>query len=263
MSPTFDTPIRTNAASLDKVLALRQPTLLILEMPNCAPCTSLDQPLKELARRFAGQVLIVRLENITEAGLQTRFNVSRVPSLLLLKDEHEISRMEGAPSAEVLTQALRYLAGQAPAFTPGSGPSQALGSASGSGESSSSRGAYQQPSASSAAKSQAAVEPLIVSDASFERDVLRAPLPVLVDFWAPWCGPCRMVSPIVEELGREYRGRLRVAKVNTDENPQRAGMLGIRGIPTLILFKGGREVDRIVGAAPKPQLMQMIERHLV
>jgi thioredoxin len=101
-----------------------------------------------------------------------------------------------------------------------------------------------------------------VSDGSFDKEVLRSPVPVLVDFWAPWCGPCRMVSPIVEELGREYKGQLKVAKVNTDDNPRRAGGLGIQGIPTLILFNNGREVDRIVGAAPKPMLKQFIERNL-
>ncbi len=101
-----------------------------------------------------------------------------------------------------------------------------------------------------------------MTDATFESQILRSPLPVVVDFWAPWCGPCRMVSPIVEELGHEYAGRIRVAKMNTDENPNWAGRLGIRGIPTLIFFRDGREVDRVVGAMPKGALKGHFEKVL-
>ncbi|HVS04291.1 MAG TPA: thioredoxin [Thermoanaerobaculia bacterium] len=98
-----------------------------------------------------------------------------------------------------------------------------------------------------------------VGDHDFQEKVLGADRPVLVDFWAPWCGPCRMVAPILEELASEYGGRLTVAKVNTDEHQRIAGQLGIRGIPTLILFSGGREVQRIVGALPKGALQERIE----
>jgi thioredoxin 1 len=102
--------------------------------------------------------------------------------------------------------------------------------------------------------------PVHVTDNSFEADVLNSDIPVLVDFWAPWCAPCRMVGPVVEELAGEYDGKLRVAKVNTDENPNRANELGIRGIPTLIVFKGGKEVDRVVGAVPKQMLTQLVDK---
>ncbi|HEX2162825.1 MAG TPA: thioredoxin [Thermoanaerobaculia bacterium] len=102
-------------------------------------------------------------------------------------------------------------------------------------------------------------KPIEVSDAQFEDEVLKAGTPVLVDFWAPWCGPCRMVGPVVEELAGEYAGRLKVAKVNTDDNQSRAARLGIQGIPTLIFFQGGREVDRVVGALPKGALKQRID----
>jgi thioredoxin 1 len=97
-------------------------------------------------------------------------------------------------------------------------------------------------------------EPIHVTDDTFEELVLNSSLPTLVDFWAPWCGPCRMVAPIVEDLAKTYNGRAVVAKINTDENVQVATDLGIMGIPTLILFKGGQEVDRVVGFAPRHTL---------
>lgn len=89
-----------------------------------------------------------------------------------------------------------------------------------------------------------------VSDDTFEELVLNSPLPVMVDFWAPWCGPCRMIAPIVEDLAAKYAGRAVIAKVNTDENQDMASHLGIMGIPTVILFQDGEEVDRVVGFAP-------------
>jgi thioredoxin 1 len=101
-----------------------------------------------------------------------------------------------------------------------------------------------------------------VTDASFEQDVLKSDVPVLVDFWAPWCGPCRMVAPIVDEIAKEYEGKIRVFKLNTDENPNVASQYGIRSIPTLMLFKGGQKVDTVVGAVPKNTLSSTISKYL-
>lgn len=97
-------------------------------------------------------------------------------------------------------------------------------------------------------------EPVHVTDETFDKVVLHSSLPALVDFWAPWCGPCRMIAPIVENLAKVYDGRALIAKINTDENFEVAGKLGIMGIPTLILFQHGQEVDRVVGFAPRHQL---------
>lgn len=107
-----------------------------------------------------------------------------------------------------------------------------------------------------------AAAPLIVTDASFAAEVEGSPLPVLVDAWAAWCGPCRMIAPAIDELAAELAGRVRVAKLNVDENPATAGRFDIRSIPTLLVVAGGREVDRIVGAQPKQAIRARLERFI-
>lgn len=101
-----------------------------------------------------------------------------------------------------------------------------------------------------------------VTDSTFKQEVLDSSIPVLVDFWAPWCGPCRMVAPVVDEIATQYDGQLKVVKVNTDENPQIASQYGIRSIPTLMIFKGGAKVDMVVGAVPKTTLATTLEKYL-
>jgi thioredoxin 1 len=102
-----------------------------------------------------------------------------------------------------------------------------------------------------------------VDQNNFQTEVLQATSPVLVDFWAPWCGPCRMVAPVVDKVAQTYQGRLKVVKLNTDDSPSIAGKYEVSGIPALILFKGGEPVDRIVGYVPEKQLTAMVEKHLI
>lgn len=102
--------------------------------------------------------------------------------------------------------------------------------------------------------------PVEVNDGNFESEVLKSDLPVLVDFWAPWCGPCQMVGPIVEEIGKDYEGKLKVGKLNVDESSQTASHYGIMSIPNLLFFKGGKVVDQIVGAVPKRQFIEKIDK---
>lgn len=99
-----------------------------------------------------------------------------------------------------------------------------------------------------------------VNDGDFESQILQSDVPTLVDFWAAWCGPCRTVGPVVEELASEYAGKVKVAKLNVDDNKQTPAKYGVRGIPTLMLFKGGQVVDQIVGAVPKSRIKELLDK---
>ena len=111
-------------------------------------------------------------------------------------------------------------------------------------------------------KEKSVAKPREITDTTFEQDVVKAPDPVMVDFWAPWCGPCKMVAPIVEELAEEYDGKVTFVKLNTDDNPATAARYGIRSIPTLLVFKGGEPVGQIIGFRPKSDLRKRLDAAL-
>lgn len=107
-----------------------------------------------------------------------------------------------------------------------------------------------------------AAKPVPVTDSSFEVQVLKSETPVLVDFWATWCGPCKMIAPVLEEIAGEQDGKLKIAKLDVDENPETAQKFGVMSIPTMLLFKNGQEVNRVVGYMSKSQLMQKLSSNL-
>ena len=106
------------------------------------------------------------------------------------------------------------------------------------------------------------MKPLELTDANFQQEVLDSDKPVLVDFWAVWCGPCRMIAPVVEEIAKEYEGQLKVGKLDVDHNPEVSMKYGIRSIPTLMVFKGGKVVEQIIGAMPKRTLLDKVTPHV-
>lgn len=103
---------------------------------------------------------------------------------------------------------------------------------------------------------------LEITDAGFEQEVLQSAEPVVVDFWAPWCGPCRKLSPLLDEISSEFAGKVKFVKINTDENLETAKIYGISGLPSLLVFKGGKAVERLVGLMPKSSIISNIEKHL-
>ena len=175
-----------------------------------------------------------------------RFQVGGLPALVTVRGGEALTTAESVTAAE-LNQHVAYLLGTGPCPELKAQPRASTAGASPAS-----------PSAAGAAS--APNHPIIVTDATFEAEVLRAREPVLIDFWAPWCGPCRMVAPVVEKLAAELAGRLRVVKVNTDENPRLSREYEIQSIPTMMIFRGGQLVTRWAGAAPEPAIRQRLRQ---
>jgi len=232
---TFDTPIHTTDQSLERVLKAGLPVALVFADGP----TPLDDALNQLAREHAGQLLIVKMNAAENPASVRRFEVHTLPALVTVRGGQALTTAEAVTRGE-LGPHLDYLLGK--------GPRPRLKAAAG----------LPPRPAPAGAVSAANGHPIIVTDATFEAEVLRAAEPVLIDFWAPWCGPCRMVAPVVEKLAGELAGRLRVVKVNTDENPGLSRRFDIQSIPTMMIFRGGQLVTRWVGAAPEPAIRQRL-----
>ncbi len=233
MQSVFDSALTSNDLSLDRVLNVGLPVLMVFferELPG-----DLRQSMDDLARRYAGRALFVLLARSDASQAMNRFGVQELPALVTVRSGKTVSS-QGAVTPSDLKAHAAYLLGEGPMPAPRRAASTP------------------QPGQNHSAS------PVSVNDMNFDREVLQSGRPVLVDFWAPWCGPCRMVEPTVSALAREQAGSLKVAKVNVDENPSLASRYGAMSIPLMIMVKGGREVDRWVGALPDRALRSRVMR---
>ncbi len=237
----FDTPIITNDQSIDRVLAAGLPVLLVF-LHGSAPAP-LKAVMDRLAGENAGKILVAQVQTPDNPAVTRRYQVTQTPAVAAVRDGQMIAKAE-ATSPSDLEKYAAYLLGKGPRPEPvrQSPPPQTAG-----------------PASSPAGAPGPAGRPQVVTDATFDRDVMRSPLPVLVDFWAPWCGPCRIVEPTVEKLAREYSAKARIFKMNVDENPQISQRFSIMSIPTMMVVKNGRIVDRWVGALPEQALRARVE----
>jgi thioredoxin len=224
---TFDTPVHANDASWQKVLQQKLPLLLYLFNSVDA---RLDEELKRVARDHAGKLLVVRVNATENPKIYAQYNRPTLPALVAIHEGAVRSSAAPAQAADIAAHT---------AYVLGNGP---------------------KPSAKTA--SNATRSPMTVSDVAFQREVLQSDLPVLVDFWASWCGPCRMIAPIVEQMAAKYAGRIKVVKLNVDENPRSAAQYQATSIPMLILFKQNQIAGRLVGAHPQAAIEQMIDSAL-
>lgn len=263
MPRVFDTPLKTNDQSLDRLLAAGLPVLLLFAASPLPP--AIDQALERLARAHAGDLLIAQVAIKDNPQSVRRFGLSAFPAVVALRSEQEISRAVSVSAAD-LEAHTAYLLGVGP--RPPERPPERPPSQAGAGihPSPSGAGVHPTPSAAGAQPHSqaagAASHPIHTSDAAFESDVLRASQPVLVDFWAPWCGPCRMVEPTLEKLAAEMSGHLRIVKLNVDDNPVTAGRYGVQSIPTMMIVKNGKIVDRWSGALQEPMLRMRLRPHV-
>lgn len=236
----IDSVIHTNQESIDRVLGAGVPVLLVFSSAGAPLPPALAATLDELAKRHAGALLVAQIDGRAQPALLQRFEIRQTPAVAVVRAGAVLARLAGRMTDAELQPWVNHLLAGAPPPAPEAAPAVA---------------------SATAATAAAGAQPLTLTDGTFAATV-RGPLPVLVDFWAPWCGPCRMVAPAVEQLARDFAGRAVVAKLNVDENPMTPGQFGIRGIPTLLIFKGGQVVDQILGAQPYEALAQRLSRHL-
>jgi len=233
----YDAPINANDVSFERVvLKAPLPVAAVFWSPRDVPRKLLNVPLERIAEQYAGEALVVKLDVDDAPQAQAEYKVDVLPQFLFFRQEKLIARARGLPTAEMLRPWMEYLLERGP------------------------KPAIKKPAEKDVSTGDG--HPITVTDADFDHVVLKGKKPVLVDFWAAWCGPCRMVAPIVDELAGEYDGKVGFVKLNVDNSPGVAGKYGVMSIPTLMLFKDGKPVNTIIGYRPKEELKQSLDKVL-
>lgn len=234
----IDTILHTNEQSIQRVLQTGLPLVLVFWSPQAPLLPAIESQLTQAAAHYAGKLLIAKVDTSVERALVERYGVRQTPAVALIKNKVVEAMVAEALSAQQVDAWLRYL------VEGGVRPPQATRTEN-----------------TTAKAGNSSDKPVTLTDANFA-ELINGPEPVLVDFWAPWCGPCRMVAPAVEQLARDFQGRAVVGKLNVDENPRTAQQYQIMGIPALYIFKRGQIVDQMVGVQSAAVLQQRLTRQL-
>jgi thioredoxin 1 len=219
----FDTPITTNQQNLQKVLAQKLPVAVYLfRNKNQA----VEDTLAQLAKANSGSLLIAKIDVNDNPGVHSQYGNPALPALITTSDNQVKTKVEVVTASDVRPH-IDYLLGRATMPAAKAAPQPANG-----------------------AQSNSQTAPVHINDASFQKAVMQSDVPVLVDFWAPWCGPCLSIAPYLEQVAKEFGGQVKIAKLNIDENPHIAQQFNVMSIPTFITFKAGKQIKRQSGANP-------------